>query len=60
MKTNHIFTRKMTDFNENQGTSDGMINATALEKQWYEFVKSQNSNLHTQNFGYVKKTNKNN
>ena len=46
MKTNQIMTRPMGNFHVEQRTKDGMFNATALLKQW---------NLHTQNYGDVKK-----
>ena len=34
MKTNQVLTRKMSDFDVLQRTSDGMFNATTLLKQW--------------------------
>lgn len=34
MKTNHIMTRKLADFEILQRTKDGMFNATLLLKQW--------------------------
>ena len=53
MTTNVNMIRKMGDFEVTQRTKDYMFNATALLKQWNEFVKTQ-KNLHTQNSGYVK------
>lgn len=49
MKTNNIMVRPMGQFKVEQRTKDGMFNATALLKQWNEYV------LDTQNSGYVKK-----
>ncbi|WP_454980060.1 KilA-N domain-containing protein [Capnocytophaga haemolytica] len=53
MTTNVNMIRKLGNFQVTQRTKDGMFNATALLKQWNEFVKTQ-KNLHTQNSGYVK------
>lgn len=36
MKTNQIMTRKMSQFDVLQRTSDGMFNASALLRQWNE------------------------
>ncbi|SFN68276.1 KilA-N domain-containing protein [Capnocytophaga haemolytica] len=43
MTTNVNMIRKMGDFEVTQRTKDGMFNATALLKQWNEFVKTQRS-----------------
>lgn len=51
MKTNNVIIRPMGQFQVQQRTKDGMFNATALLKQWNNYVDS----LHRENSGYVKK-----
>ena len=51
MKTNNVILRPMGQFQVQQRTKDGMFNATAMMKQWNNYVE----NLNTQNSGYFKK-----
>ncbi len=51
MKTNNVILRPMGQFQVQQRTKDGMFNATALLKQWNNYVE----NLNTQNSGYYKR-----
>jgi hypothetical protein len=46
MKTNQVLTRKLSDFNVNQRTSDGMFNATELLKQWNDKSGQQKQVVH--------------
>lgn len=46
----------MGDFKVNQRMVDGMFNATELLKQQNDIVKNKDSNFHTENSEYVKKT----
>lgn len=51
MKTNNVILRPMGQFQVQQRTKDGMFNATALVKEWNDYVE----NLHGENSAYVKK-----
>ena len=51
MKTNNVIIRPMGQFQVQQRTKDGMFNATALVKEWNDYVE----NLHGENSAYVKK-----
>lgn len=57
MKTNNVILRPMGQFQVQQRTKDGMFNATAVLKQWNEFVENLNEgnslHLDTQNSGNV-------
>ena len=50
MKTNNVIIRPMGQFQVQQRTKDGMFNATALVKEWNDYVE----NLHGENSAYVK------
>ena len=45
----------MGDFKVEQRTSDAMFNATAILKDWNEYVEKHSVVLNTQNSGYLKK-----
>ena len=46
MKTNQVLTRKMSDFDVLQRTSDGMFNATVLLNQWNKHSGLQKQMVH--------------
>ena len=55
MKTNQIMIRPMGQFAVEQRTKDGMFNATALMKQWNQYVSENRHDTNTQKNGYLKK-----
>ena len=56
MKTNQVMTRPMGQFNVEQRTKDAKFNATALLRQWNDFVEKEvKSNLNTDKSKYLKK-----
>lgn len=55
MKTNQIMIRPMGQFAVEQRTKDGMFNATALMKQWNQYVSENMHDTNTQKNGYLKK-----
>lgn len=55
MKTNQIMIRPMGQFAAEQRTKDGMFNATALMRQWNQYVSENQYDTNTQKSGYLKK-----
>lgn len=56
MKTNQVMTRPIGQFNVEQRTKDAKFNATALLRQWNDFVeKETKDNLNTDKSKYLKK-----
>lgn len=55
MKTNQIMIRPMGQFAVEQRTKDGMFNATALMRQWNQYVSENQYDTNTQKSGYLKK-----
>lgn len=55
MKTNQIMIRPMGQFAVEQRTKDGMFNATALMRQWNQYVSENQCDTNTQKNGYLKK-----